>query len=299
MEDLKDIINIAVVNFKVSAGQKEKNLKRINEYSVAAAKRGADLVLFPELSLTGYDFFIDDNIGLKEKRNMAETIPGTSTLAVSEVAKEYGIYIVFGMAEKIADDSEEVYNSAVVMGPEGLIGSYKKIHPFEQENKFFVKGDTPFMFETEWGPISVGICYDTFQFPELLRYYISKGSRLYLNPTAVIEEIPLEGSRHAFIDYYAPTLEYGVLCNTVYIASANLVGYDNDHYYGGGSAVLGPKVTPFFETNVHYYGGDKDNVQEELIITTIDLSLATRRLMDSSGAAGEPDYRSEVYKKFV
>lgn len=296
MKNYKDVINVAVVNFKVNAGQKENNLRRIDEFSVAAAKRGADLVVFPELSLTGYDYFIDDNISLEEKKAMAETIAGPACIQIAKTAQKHGVYIVFGMAENVSD---KLYNSAVAVGPNGVIGSYKKIHPFDSENKFFAKGDTPFMFDTEWGPVSIGICYDTFQFPELMRHYVAKGSRLYLNPTAVVEEIGKEGSRQAFIDYYAPTLEYGVLCNTIFIASSNLTGFDNTHYFGGGSAVLGPKITPFFETNVSYYAGNKDNVQEELIIATIDLSLAKRRLMDDSGAAGEPDYRPEVYRKFV
>jgi predicted amidohydrolase len=155
------------------------------------------------------------------------------------------------------------------------------------------------MFDTEWGPVSIGVCYDTYQFPEIMRHYVAKGSRLYLNPTAVVEEIGREGGRQAFLDYYAPTLEYGVLCNTIFIASANLTGFDDNSYFGGGSAVIGPKITPFFETNVHYYAGCKDNVQEELLVATIDLSLAKRCLMDDTGAAGEPDYRPDVYKKFI
>lgn len=299
MKNYKDVMNVAVVNFKVDAGQKEKNLKRIDEFSVAAAKRGADLVLFPELSLTGYDYFIDDGISFEEKKTMAETIDGPACTHMAKIARKHGVYIVFGMAEVLGDATDKVYNSAVAVGPDGIIGSYKKIHPFDEENKFFTKGDTPFMFDTEWGPVSIGICYDTFQFPELMRHYVAKGSRLYLNPTAVIEEIPKEGSRQAFIDYYAPTLEYGVLCNTIFIASSNLTGYDTSHYFGGGSAVLGPKITPFFETNVHYYAGSKNNVQEEVSIATIDLSLAKRRLMDVSGAAGEPDYRPDIYRKFI
>lgn len=299
MKNYKDIMNVAVVNFKVDAGQKENNLRRIDEFSVAAAKRGADLVVFPELSLTGYDYFIDDNISLEEKKMMAETIDGPACIHIAKTAQKYSVYIVFGMAEVLGDVADKVYNSAVAVGPDGVIGSYKKIHPFNAENKFFTKGDAPFMFDTGWGPVSIGICYDTFQFPELMRHYVAKGSRLYLNPTAVIEEIPSEGSRQAFIDYYAPTLEYGVLCNTIFIASSNLTGFDDAHYFGGGSAVLGPKITPFFETNVNYYAGSKDNVQEEVSIATIDLSLAKRRLMDDSGAAGEPDYRPEVYKKFI
>ena len=295
----KDVMNVAVVDFKVYAGQKERNLKRMNEYSIAAAKRGADLVLFPELSLSGYDYFIYDNISLEEKRAMAETIQGPSCSYVAETAKKYGIYIVFGLAEKMEGDEDKIYNSAVAIGPAGVIGSYQKIHPFDLENKFFSKGETPFMFDTEWGPISIGICYDTYQFPELMRYYVAKGSRLYLNPTAVVEEISKQGSRQAFIDYYAPTLEYGVLCNTIFIASANLTGFDDISYFGGGSAILGPKLTPFFETNVYYYAGSKENTQEGISLTTIDLSLARRRLMDCSGAAGEPDYRPDLYKQFI
>jgi len=298
MESKKDILTVAVVNFKVPAGNKESNISRIKGFSIAAAKRGADLVLFPELCLMGYDYFVNEDISMNDKIQATETLQGPSCKVLAQVAKEYGIYIVFGASEK-KDSSDKLYNSAIAIGPDGVIGSYQKIHPFDSENKYFVKGETPFMFDTPWGPISIGICYDTYQFPELMRYYVSKGSRLYLNPTAVIEEIPKEGSRQAFINYYAPTLEYGVLCNTIFIASANLTGYDDTNYFGGGSAVIGPKITPFFETDMTYYAGNKDNVQEGVSIATIDLSLAGRRLMDDTGAAGEPDYRPELYRKFV
>jgi predicted amidohydrolase len=298
MEYKRDVMNVAVVNFKAETGNKKNNLKRIVDFSVAAAKRGADLVLFPELCLTGYDFFVNENISLSEKVSMAETIQGPSCAEIAEAAKKHGIYVVFGMGERLEENADIIYNSAVAIGPDGVIGSYQKIHPFDSENNYFVKGETPFLFDTPWGPVSVGICYDTYQFPELMRYYVSKGSRLYLNPTAVIEEIPKEGSRQAFINYYAPTLEYGVLCNTIFIASANLTGYDDVNYFGGGSAVIGPKITPFFETDVTYYAGNKDNVQEGISIATVDLSLAKRRLMDETGAAGEPDYRPDLYRKW-
>lgn len=298
MESKNDILTVAVVNFKVAAGNKELNLSRIKGFSIAAAKRGADLVLFPELCLMGYDYFVNEDVSMNDKIQATETIQGHSCNVLSQVAKENDIYIVFGASEK-KDSSDTLYNSAIAIGPDGVIGAYQKIHPFDAENKYFVKGETPFMFDTPWGPISIGICYDTYQFPELMRYYVSKGSRLYLNPTAVIEEIPKEGSRQAFINYYAPTLEYGVLCNTIFIASANLTGYDDTNYFGGGSAVIGPKITPFFETDMTYYAGEKNNVQEGLYIATIDLSLAGRRLMDDTVAAGVPDYRPELYRKFV
>ena len=297
---MKDIITVAVVNFKVDAANKESNLSRMCGFTEAAAKRGAYLVLFPELCLYGYDYYVDENISQSEKIATAETVDGPSCNAIAEITKKYGVYAVFGMAEKKEDTADSVlYNSAVAVGPEGVIGAYRKMHPFETESIWCEKGTDPFMFDTPWGPVSIGICFDTYQFPELMRHYVHKGSRLYLNPTAVIEEIPKEGSRQAFIDYYAPTLEYGVLCNTIYVASANLTGTDIVNYFGGGSCVIGPKVTPFYETNLHYYAGNKDNVQEEIHMATIDLSLATRRLAVNKEITGVPDYRPEIYKQFL
>jgi predicted amidohydrolase len=294
----KDIITVAVVNFKVTAGDKENNLKRIVGYAEAAAKRGADLVLFPELCVMGYDYYYLKYAEYNEKLASAETIEGEVCNSISKIAEKHGIYVVLGMAEKLTSDANEMYNSAVAIGPNGVIGSYQKIHPFELENLSFAKGEKPFMFETPWGPISIGICYDTYQFPELLRHYVGKGSRLYLNPTALTEEVGKEGSRQAFINYYAPTLEYGVLCNTIYIASSNLTGYDNENYFGGGSAIIGPKVSTFFETDVNYYAGNKDNVQEEMLIATIDLTLARRSLCVENTCSGTADYRPDLYKKF-
>lgn len=292
---MKDILNVAVVNFKAATGNKESNLQRILGFTEAAAKRGADLILFPEMCLMGYDYFTNPDISMEDKKAAAETKEGPSCAAIAELTKKLGVYMVFGAAEK---DGDVLYNSAYAIGPDGVIGTYRKFHPFDTENLWCAKGDQPFMFDTPWGPISVGICYDTYQFPELMRYYVSKGSRLYLNPTAVIEEIPKEGSREAFIRYYAPELEYGVLCNTIFIASANLTGFDDTDYFGGGSCVIGPKINPFFETDVTYYAGNKDNVQEGVYLATIDLSLATRRLCQNNEIAGEPDFRPQVYRKF-
>jgi predicted amidohydrolase len=294
----KDIITVAVVNFQATTKDKESNLRKVTGFAEAAAKRGADLVLFPELCMMGYEYYIDNGIEKAEKIRTAETTEGEICTRVSEVAKKYGIYIVFGMAEKKTADAQVIYNSALAIGPEGVLGSYRKIHPFEEENMWFLKGDTPFMFETPWGPISIGICYDTYQFPELMRYYVEKGSRLYLNPTALVEDIGKTGSREAFLNYYSPTLEYGVLCNTIFIASANLTAYDGSIYFGGGSAIIGPKLTPFNETDVTYYAGDKNNTQEEIILATLDLTLAKRRLCNTETCTGTADYRPDLYKHF-
>ena len=190
----EDILTIAVVNFKPDAGQKIENLRRMKGFAAAASKRGSDLILFPEMCLMGYDYYISQQITMEEKKESAETLDGNSAKTMAEISKKYGNYIVFGAAE-YAEEKDCLYNSAFVTGPEGVIGTYRKIHPYDAENMWCEKGSEPFMFETPWGPVGIGICYDSYQFPELMRYYVSKGMRLYLNPTAEFEQVELAGSR--------------------------------------------------------------------------------------------------------
>lgn len=293
----EDIVTVATVNFKVSYGDKEHNLKRMCGYVEAAAKQGADILLFPEMCLMGYDYFIDENVSIEEKRSLSEHKKGATQRTLSNLAKRYNIYIIYGASE-LSHNNEDIYNAAFVVGPEGTIESYRKIHPFDTENNWCKKGDTPFMFDTPWGPVGIGICYDSYQFPELMRYYVEQGVRLYLNPTALTEDIHINDGRRAFDDYYKKHLEYGVICNTIYIASANLVGYDKMNYFGGGSMIIGPKITPYYETEVEYYAGDINNMKESFVMATLDLSLATRRLTVPNPITGTPDYRSDLYPTF-
>lgn len=293
-----DIITVAVVNFKLKAGKKEQNVSRILDFSRSAAKRGADMIVFPEMCTVGYDFFVDESIPRKEKEDISEPIDGPTCKRIVEVAKQNEIYIVVGMAEK-DKDTGELYNIAFVAGPEGAIGAYRKIHPWDFENSWCKKGDTPFMFDTKWGPISVGICYDTYHFPELMRHYANQGSRLYLNPTAILEDYTTTSNSKGSKNYYALTLEYGALTNGIFVASANLAGRDNFSYFGGGSCIIGPKIQNGAEIEVAYYAGDVDNVQAGMFLETLDLSLATRGIFKDNKYVGAPDYRPEVYKKFL
>lgn len=84
--------------------------------------------MFSELALTGYDD--DEGKPLEEKmhRRLTETVPGPATDAVVELTKNYGIYVVFGLAERDKEDMNKVYNSAVIYGLEGIIGCNRKIH---------------------------------------------------------------------------------------------------------------------------------------------------------------------------
>ncbi|EDT75926.1 carbon-nitrogen hydrolase family protein [Clostridium butyricum] len=265
----KDIINLSLVTFNAVWGDKEKNLNRILGYIECAARKGSHFVVFPEMSLTGYG-----DEGEKEKKDkmqslLAETIPGPSTDKVAEACKKYDIYVVFGMPERDSDDSSIIYNALAIFSPEGLVGSYRKMHLPAPEPNWATRGDKPFILETPWGPIGYAICYDSYCFPELMRYYASKGCRLYINSTALAK---CHGKCLG-----TSTLEAAVIREGIYIASANLGGLDVDNYFWGGSSIIGPSRKTW---EPYYYAGHKftDEVadESEMFSATIDLSLATR-----------------------
>lgn len=295
MTTLSQEICVAIVNFKVQSGDKAANLKKIGEFTEEAAKKGANLVLFPEMSLTGYDCYVDDSIKQENKFELAETIPGPATDRISELTERHKIYVVFGMPEK-ENVNNRIYNSAAVIGPDGLVGVYRKIHPYDKENTWCHKGDKPFYFDTAWGPIGVGICYDTYHFPELMRYYAWKGCRLYLNLTAVIRETAI---KDALQEGYLTYLKSGVLMNHIFIASSNLVGPDLKNTYGGGSIILGPQVLS--QDTIAYsscYGGDINCDFEKLDVAKLDLTLAKRSIFMNNKYTDTPDFRPDLYSNF-
>lgn len=303
MRQYEDIINVAVVNFRQVWGNKESNLARIKGFIRSAAKSGADLIVFPEMALNGYDN--EDDVEKPDKMQIreAELVPGPSSSEIAEMTKKYGVYAILGMAERDKDKEDTVYNAALVCGPEGIIGTYRKIHPALAEQKWCTRGDEPFSFMTPWGPIGVGICYDSYNFHELIRYYAASGCRLYLNPTAIGPS-----GRHDWRDYYLVGLKQCVNSCEIFVASSNLVGNsmvdeeeggslgniaDVGPGFGGGSMILGPGLYD----KLHIYAGDVDWKEEGYVIAAVDLSLATRRNFKIDPVKGCPDYRPDIYKK--
>jgi predicted amidohydrolase len=285
-----DEVTIACVNFSTDWGNKGNNLDRITEFILDAAGRGADIILFPELALTGYA----NGPGAKMHKENAETVPGPSTLALAELTRKLGVYIIVGMPEKSSEDSEVYYNSAAVVGPEGVIGSYAKLMPFGNEMRWCEKGAEPFAFDTPWGLVGVGICYDSYMFPELPRYYAALGARLYVHITAL-------GAFRGWKPYYINQMQARAIENMMFVASSNLVGKDRTSDYPGTSFVLGPGGGPH---EVKFYGGPSSETKEEIVIATVDLAAADRMrrnypLFRKNPVSGKPDWRLELYKKML
>jgi predicted amidohydrolase len=296
---MKDIITVSAVNFEAVRGNSEKNTKRIAEYAESLAKQGSDIILFPETALTGYDD--DADLPLEEKihRKLAESVPGPSSELIAGISKKYGIYVVYGLPERDSKDPSRVYNAAAICTPDGILGTYRKIHlPFFEMN-WAVRGDAPILIDTPWGPIGVGICYDTHVFPEIMRYCRAMGARLFLNCTAIGTEE--SGSAGGYTGNLS--LEYLAHTNDMYIASSNLFGQAKDTYFMGGSSIICPAGRP---PHIHYYAGHRflePGADEGTVATaTVDLSYVDRsflnRIWNYNERIGSCDWRPELYRKW-
>src|ERR1051326_6259722 len=126
--------NIACAQIDCLLGQPETNLNKIISLIRAAAERDAKLVMFPECALTGYAYE-----SLAEAVPFAERIDGRSAQAIAEACQQTGAYAVVGFIEA---DGERYYNAAMLVGPDGVVGNYRKTHmPFIGIDRFLTRGD--------------------------------------------------------------------------------------------------------------------------------------------------------------
>jgi predicted amidohydrolase len=207
-------------------GNKERNLRQISEQAAKARKKNVDLLIFPELHLTGYTM-------RDEVSHLAESIPGPSTRKVEVLAKEHGVHIVFGMPEE-SDVKGVIHNTAVFVGPKGLIGRYRKIHlpthSVFEERRYYRPGREAPVFKTDIGTIALNICYDLY-FPELTRLQALQGAQLII----CISASP--GLRRRFFEGFCLSR---AMENAVYLAYVNRVGIEEGLQFWGGSRVIAP-----------------------------------------------------------
>ena len=225
---MKQKFRIALAQISCVQGAKAVNLKRIEEVVVKAKKLSSDIVIFPELSLTGY--VVRDQI-----YELAETIPGPSTSIIENLARKTKTHIVFGMPELSEKTQATIYNSAILTGPNGFIGRYRKMHlpthSVFEEKRYFRPGYQVAAFSTELGKIGLIICYDIF-FPEISRLTRLEGSQLII----CISASP--GIRRAFFE---TLISARAIENTAFLAYVNLVGIEDGLQFWGGSRLVGPQ----------------------------------------------------------
>jgi len=188
--------------FNTAFGRKQENLERVR---AATRDTSPDLLVLPEFFATGYQF-----ISQEEVADLSESVPqGETTMFLAELSKEMDMYIVAGLPER---DGDIFYNSAVLTGPEGFLGLYRKTHLFYEENLFFTPGNTGFrVWDTRIGRIGIMVCFDWF-FPESARTLALRGAEVIAHPSNLV------------LPYCPQSMPVRCLENRVYAVTANRTG---------------------------------------------------------------------------
>lgn len=235
-------------------------------------ERKADLLVLPELFSTGYQFQ-----SLAEARNLSETIPdGPTTRFLIDWASDSGLTIVAGLAER---DGKTLYNSAVIVGPEGLIGKFRKAHIFDSENNFFQQGDLPFtVFDAGFAKIGIMICFD-WRFPETARTLALQGADIIAHPSNLV----LPHCPQAMITRCLENRVYAVTCDRV--GTENRAPGDPLKFIGQ-SQVVDPDGTVLVRASED---------QEEAHVVEIDLAKARNKRINGRNDLFA-DRREDLYR---
>lgn len=245
-------ISVAGVQMDPKLADVAGNLRRVLDSMDTAARAGATLVVFPEAALTGYVFR-----SLEEAVPVAETIPGPSTDVLADACRRLKVHVAVGLLEK---DGDRFYNASVLMGPEGLIGRYRKLHlPFLGVDRFVRPGDiAPAVYDTELGKIGLAICYD-LDFPEYPRVLALMGAQLIVTVTnwpSDIEFVP---------DHVVQTRARENVVNHVAI---NRAGVERGVAFIGRSKIVDTRGVTLVEGR-HF--------EEDFIFADIDMAAANRK----------------------
>jgi predicted amidohydrolase len=216
-------MRVAVAQLEPKLGEKARNLDACLARMDEAAEAGAHLLVLPECAIPGYMFDSAD-----EALSFAEEIPGPSSEALEQACGQLDLYVVCGLLER---EGDALRNSAVLVGPDGLIGTYRKTHlPFLGVDRFTVPGDEFQVYETPLGRIGIEICYD-LRFPEVTRTLALRGADFVAHPT----NFPVAARVQTEVITLARAAE-----NRIYLLTANRVGKERSGEFCGWSQIVDP-----------------------------------------------------------
>jgi predicted amidohydrolase len=230
-----------------------------------------DLIVLPELCNSGYNF--------KDRRqafDCAEEIFESRFIEfLSEYCKKHQYYIASGFNER---ENDLLYNSAILVGPNGLIGKYRKIHLFLNEKDIFNPGNAGFpIFDTPIGKIGLLVCFDWI-FPETWRILALKGADVICHCSNLV--LPVFAQKSVPIH---------ALVNHIYIITANRTGKEGDLVFTGMSTIAGPKGDVVYQA---------DSKKDEAKFFDFDLSAARNKKMTPRNDLFA-DRRPELYRELI
>lgn len=250
------MISVSCVQMKPELGNFQANLLKMENFAegIMAERPDTDLIVFPELITSGYECTKAEFSKLVEKIETGSE----SVDRMASICKKYGVTIVYGLPEEDPSISALFYNSMVMIGPGGdILGSYRKVHPFDTEKSWCRAGHDLDLVDTPFGKVGMMICWDT-AFPEVARAYALKGADLLIvstnweNPYSTDWDL---WTRARAID------------NTLHLVSSNRIGADRTLSFFGHSNVISPDGKVITSL---------DEESEGVIHAEIDLSLTAK-----------------------
>ncbi len=266
-------IRIAVAVFNAPIGELDSNFNRMADFIKESAKNNAQLICFPEMSLTGY--CSDGSV-----KNFAVTIKSEYIERLSQLSKLYNTTILTGLAEK--DSNENIYASHLVLSPGKEMGVYRKLHIAPPEKQTYSKGNSIPVFEACGMKFGIQLCYDA-HFPELAAAMTEFGIDALFIPHASPRLTPKEK-----FNSWMRHLTARAFDNSIFIIACNQCGENkNNLTFPGVSLVLDPSGN-VIEKNI---SGKEGLLYADLKEETLD-SIRTHKMKYFF-----PNRRNKIYKK--
>ena len=260
----------------------ERNREMTVSIARGAAAEGARIVILPELIISGYVLEAD---GLAR---CAEPVDGATYRAWHELAREYDLYICGGICERAG---ERLYNTAILVGPEGLVLHYRKLHLFANEKNIFAPGDLGLpIAQTALGRIGVCVCYD-LRFIEVVRTFALRDAQLIAVPTAWVTGFDREPWDSAGWCPQARAAAIQANLSQVFIACASQVGAGKATRFLGSSILISPLGEPII--------GPLSGTEPKVAQTTIDLDAVQAAQQRAAGVSPRTDRRTDVYGLWI
>jgi N-carbamoylputrescine amidase len=275
----ESLIKVAAIQMEPLIGDKEGNIRKQLKLIRKAAQDGVLLMVLPELGNTGYIFN-----SRQEVAQLAEEVPnGPTCQSWIRVCREKRVYVCAGIAER---DREKFYNSAVLIGPKGFIGKYRKLHLWDEEKLFFEPGDLGLpVFHMPFGRVGIMICYDGWH-PEVARILALQGADIICDPTCwvlVPDLVTPENPVSAYVHMASAHV------NGVFMICADRCGAERGCVFLGNSCIAGP---------AGFISGPADFKKEMIITAEINVTQARYRHWTNL-ADPFADRRTDIYDRLL
>lgn len=247
---MSNIFKVAAVQMDCVLADVQANLQTAEKLIRQAAAEGAQLVVVPELFATGYR--VEEQDG-----ELAEPIPGKTTAWMTKLCQELRIYLVGAIIEKaLQDGAEQLFDTAVLVGPDGVLGSYRKACLWAAENQRFSKGAAQYDAVFDIGSCKIGlqICYE-IGFPEPARIMALNGADIVVYTAAF-------GQARLYAWDLASRAR--ALENGFYVIAANRFGVEKgETVFAGASRIVG--------TQGNILAAAEDNKPNQIVVAELDL----------------------------